>query len=140
MVLTPSLPVAQTLSAGSNATITLSGGEVFREQQVVASPYPQPIVEGFYARYMFMSAQAFGSRGLMQTDSLLIGSELALISRAELVVALVDSSKFGARANLVACPLSRIGVVITDSGITPRQRQMVESAGIRLIVADPPPA
>ncbi len=139
-VLTPSLPAAHVLAEHSDATITLTGGEVFRDQQIVASPFPQPIVEGFSARRMFMSAQAIGPSGLMQTDSLLIGNELALLSRAEELVALVDSSKFAQRGSLVACPLDRIDVLITDSGVSSEHREMLESAGVRVLVVDARPA
>jgi DeoR/GlpR family transcriptional regulator of sugar metabolism len=135
-VLTPSLPVVQALAQRSDATITLTGGEVFPEQQIVASPFPQPIVEGFFARLMFMSAQAIGPEGLMQSDSLLIRSELALIARAEVLVAVVDSSKFTQRASLVACPLDRLDYLITDSGVSSEHREMLESCGVRVVVVE----
>ena len=52
----------------------------------------------------------------------------------ELVV-LVDSSKFKTRSSLILCPLERVSTIITDDGIDERDRRMVETAGIGLIIA-----
>lgn len=134
MVLTNSFPLAQELLATTNNRVNLPGGEVYREQQVLVSPYAQPIVESFSARLMFMSAQAAGPHGLMQTDPSLVRGELDLISRADHVVALVDSSKFEQRGSMVACPLSRISVLISDDGLGEAHREMLQEAGIELVL------
>jgi DeoR family ulaG and ulaABCDEF operon transcriptional repressor len=136
-VLTPSLPVAQALSTTANARILVPGGEFFREQQIIASPYTQPMVRSFSARRMFLSAQAVSSHGLLQTDSLLVRSQLEMIDRAEELVALVDSSKFERRGNLVSCPLSDIDVLISDTGLSLRHRKLLMDAGVRVLIADP---
>ena len=49
---------------------------------------------------------------------------------------LADSTKFAARSSLLLCALNRIHTVITDDGITDRDAAMLESADIKLIVAD----
>lgn len=135
-VLTPSLPVAHALATHSNARITIPGGELFREQQIIASPHLQPSVESFSARRMFFSAQAVGPHGLHQTDSLLVASERALMNRAEELVALVDSSKFLKRGSLVACPLDRVDVLISDTELAREHREVLVRAGVRLILVE----
>jgi len=135
-VLTNSFPLAQELLLHTNNRVTLPGGEVYRDQQVVVSPYEQPVVESFSARIMFMSAQAVGPHGLMQTDPQLIRGELELIQRADQVVALVDSSKFDVRGSMVACPLSRVSVLITDDRLPQHHRAIVSEAGVKVVLAE----
>ena len=48
---------------------------------------------------------------------------------------LVDSSKFRQRSSLILCRLDRISAIITDDGVRDEERAMVESAGVKLIVA-----
>ena len=135
-VLTNSFPVAHALSTSTTNRVSVLGGEIYREQQVIASPYPQPMVAGFSARRLFLSAQAVGLHGLMQTDPLLIHGSLALLERAEEVVALVDSSKFERRGVHVSCPLQKVDVLITDAGISAGARRMVTEAGVSLVIAE----
>jgi len=114
----------------------LSGGAIYREQNIILSPFENDVTRNFYARRMFMGAQGVGPLGLMEADPLLIQAEEKLIGQADELIVLVDSSKFEARSSLVLCPLDRIDIVITDAGITDRAAAMLEAADIKLIVAE----
>ena len=134
-VFTNSFPIAEHLLKHSKNTILLSGGAIYREQNIILSPFDNDVTRNFYAKRMFMGAQGLGPLGLMEADPLLIQAEEKLIGQADELVVLVDSSKFRNRSSLILCPLRRIDVVITDDGITDREAQMLELADIRLIVA-----
>ncbi len=133
-VFTNSFPIAEHLLKHSKNTILLSGGAIYREQNIILSPFDNDVTRNFYAKRMFMGAQGLGPLGLMEADPLLIQAEEKLIGQADELVVLVDSSKFRNRSSLILCPLRRIHVVITDDGITDREAQMLEQADIRLIV------
>ena len=134
-VFTNSFPIAEHLLKHSKNTILLSGGAIYREQNIILSPFDNDVTRNFYAKRMFMGAQGLGPLGLMEADPLLIQAEEKLIGQADELVVLVDSSKFRNRSSLILCPLRRIHVVITDDGITDREAQMLDDADIRLIVA-----
>lgn len=134
-VFTNSFPIAEHLLKHSKNTVMLSGGAIYREQNIILSPFENDVTRNFYARRMFMGAQGLGPLGLMEADPLLIQAEEKLIGQADELVVLVDSTKFTARSSLVLCPLTRIDVVITDDGISDRAAAMLEAADIRLIVA-----
>lgn len=134
-VFTNSFPIAEHLLKHSKNTIMLSGGAIYREQNIILSPFENDVTRNFYARRMFMGAQGLGPLGLMEADPLLIQAEQKLIGQADELVVLADSSKFESRSSLVLCPLERIDVIITDSGISDRAAAMLEAAEIRLIVA-----
>jgi len=104
-------------------------------QNIILSPVDNDVSRNFYARKMFMGAQGIGPHGIMEADPLLIQAEQKLISQADELYLLVDSSKFRVRSSLILCPLERIHTVITDRGLRDTDRLMLETAGIRVIVA-----
>ena len=135
-IFTNSFRIAEHLLKHSKNTIMLSGGAIYREQNIILSPFDNDVTRNFYARRMFMGAQGIGPLGLMEADPLLIQAEQKLIGQADELVVLVDSSKFEQRSSLVLCPLSRIDTVITDDGISDKAAAMLEAAEITLIVAE----
>ena len=134
-IFTNSFPIADHLLKHSKNTIMLSGGAIYREQNIILSPFDNDVTRNFYARRMFMGAQGLGPIGLMEADPLLIQAEQKLIGQADELVVLVDSSKFENRSSLVLCPLDRIETVITDEGISDKAAAMLEAAEVNVIVA-----
>jgi DeoR family ulaG and ulaABCDEF operon transcriptional repressor len=134
-VFTNSFPIAEHLLHHSKNMVMLSGGTIYREQNIVLSPFENDVTRNFYARRMFMGAQGVGPLGVMEQDPLIIQAEEKLIGQADEVVLLVDASKFSRRSALILCPLARIHTVITDDRVEDRAAAMLEEAGVRLIVA-----
>ena len=134
-ILTNSFPIAEHLLHHSKNTVMLPGGTIYREQNIVLSPFDNDVSRNFYAKKMFMGAAAVGPHGIMEADPLLIQAEQKLISQADELIVLVDSTKFRTRSSLILCGLERVHTVITDRGIRDEDRQMLEAAGVRLVVA-----
>lgn len=134
-ILTNSFPIAEHLLKHSKNTVVLPGGTIYREQNIILSPFDNDVTRNFYARRMFMGARGLGPLGLMEGDPLLIQAEQKLIDQAEELVVLVDSSKFRQRSSLILCGLARISTVITDDGVEDREAKMLENAGVNLVVA-----
>ena len=97
-VFTNSFPIAEHLLKHSKNTIMLSGGVIYREQNIILSPFENDVTRNFYAKRMFMGAQGLGHLGLMEADPLLIQAEQKLIDQADELVVLADSSKFKKRS------------------------------------------
>ncbi|WP_022954523.1 DeoR/GlpR family DNA-binding transcription regulator [Leucothrix mucor] len=135
-ILTNSFTMADYLLRRSNNQVTLPGGEVYRAQNIILSPYEDDTaVDHFYASKMFIGAYAIRQQGLIEADPLLIKAEQKLLKQAEQLIVLVDSSKFETFGSLILCPLDRIDTVITDNGVKPDSVKMLEKAGIEVIVA-----
>jgi DeoR family ulaG and ulaABCDEF operon transcriptional repressor len=134
-VLTNSFPIAEHLLKHTKNTVMVPGGAIYREQNIILSPFENDMTRHYYARRMFMGAYGVGPMGLMENDPLLIQAEEKLIGQADELVVLADSSKFENRSSLVLCGLERIDVVITDEGISDRVASMLEAAEVRVIVA-----
>lgn len=134
-VCTNSFPIAEHLLKNSKNTIMVPGGVIYREQNIILSPFENDVTRNFCAKRMFMGAQGLGPLGLMETDPLLIQAEQKLIDRADELIVLVDSSKFKTRSSLILCQLERISTVITDEGLPDNAAKMLEQADVKLIVA-----
>jgi DeoR family ulaG and ulaABCDEF operon transcriptional repressor len=134
-VFTNSFPIAEHLLKHSKNTVMLPAGAIYREQNIILSPFTDDGSTHFYARRMFMGCRGLGPLGLMEGDPMLVQAEQKLIGQADELIVLADSTKFAKRSSLLLCPLARIHTVITDEGISDRDAQMLEAADVRLIVA-----
>ncbi|WP_265500022.1 DeoR/GlpR family DNA-binding transcription regulator [Paracoccus beibuensis] len=134
-VFTNSFPIAEHLLKQSRNTVLLPAGAIYREQNIILSPFDDDGSNHFYARRMFMGCRGLGPLGLMEGDPLLVQAEQKLIDQADELVVLADSSKFVTRSSLLLCPLTRIHTVVTDDGIEDRAVRMLEAADIKVIVA-----
>lgn len=135
-VFTNSFPIAEHLLKHSKNTVMLSGGTIYREQNIILSPFENDVSRNFYARRMFMGAQGVSPIGVMENDPLVIQAEQKLIDQAEELVLLVDSSKFARRSSLILCPLERVSTVITDNHAPEEAIAMLQAAGVRVEIAE----
>jgi DeoR family ulaG and ulaABCDEF operon transcriptional repressor len=134
-VLTNSLHIVNALLMQSGTRVLVPAGQVFREQHIILSAEGDDGMSRFHAPKLFMGAASVGAVGLMQTDIILIGAERRLMERADEIIVLVDSSKFDGPSGHVVCPLEEIDVIVTDRGVRQQHRNMLEKAGVRLVVA-----
>jgi len=139
-VLTNSYPLAETLIRDSRCRVALPGGEVYREQKLIVSPFEEDAIQHYSASRMFMSAIAIGPLGVIEGDPLIARAETKLLKRADKLVVLADSSKFVSRGSLVVCPLSRINILITDRAAPPAALEMLRESGVQTLVVDAEPA
>ncbi len=135
-VFTNSFPIAEHLLKHSKNVVTLPGGTIYREQNIILSPFENDMTQNFSAKRMFTSAQAITPFGVMESDPLLILAEQKLVSQAEELIVLADSSKFKSHSSLVLCKLSRIAMIITDSDIDAREAAFIQDAGVKLNIVE----
>lgn len=133
-ILTNSVPLAMELLNTSENRVTLPGGELYRKQNIVLSAFDNDIIDHYHGTLMFMGTPGIGNYGVMESDPLLVRAELKLKKQADKLVVLADSSKIGARSNMIVCPLGDVDVLITDEGIQAEDRSMFEREGIEVIV------
>lgn len=133
-VLTNSFPIAEELIRNSNNRIVMPGGEVYREQGIILSPFDEDAIQHFTATKMFMSCYSISTLGVIEGDPLIARAEAKLLTRAEKLVVLVDSSKFEARGSMAVCRLSRVHTLITDDAAPPHMLDHVRSEGVEVVV------
>lgn len=136
-VLTNSFPIAQELIANSQNRVMLPGGEIYREPGIILSPFDEDAIQNFASIKMFMSCFAITPLGIIESDPLIARAEAKLLTRAEELIVIADSSKFEARGNLVVCPLNRVSTLVTDAGAPQAMLEQLEAAGVEVIIARP---
>lgn len=136
-VLTNSLHIVEALLPQAGTGVLLPSGTVFREQNIVLAPAGEDSMPRFHAPKLFMGCAAVGPQGVMQQDVILVAAERRLVDRAEQVILLVDSSKFAVSSGAIVCGLDEVDTLITDDGLAPDARAMIEAAGIDLILVTP---
>ena len=135
-VLTNSFVIAEYLLKNSKCSVTLPSGKLYREQNLILSPFPDDGTANFYAAKMFFGAQGIGPLGVMETDPQIVQGTTRLLRQAEKKILLVDSSKFAQRSSMVVCPISDLDFCITDAGVDPKSKKMIESQGASLITVE----
>lgn len=136
-VLTNSFAIARGLIAASDNEVSLTGGKVYREAGVILSPFEAQAVQYWHADHLFMGVYCLSALGLMEADPLLIQAGQRLMPQAQQVTVLADSSKFGSRGGMFLCALERISRVITDTDAPDAAVQMLERAGVEVVLAAP---
>src|SRR5580698_6731326 len=91
-ILTNSIPLMIRLLPTRNR-IVLTGGTIFREQNIVLSPYDHDVSEHFWGQKLFMGCYGLNGFGLMEADPLIVQAQQKLLRRAETLVVLADSRK-----------------------------------------------
>ncbi len=134
-VLTNSLHIVGELLPQPGSRVSVPGGGIFREQNIILSPFEDDGMNRYHASKLFMGAAAIGVRGLMQADVVLIQAEQKLMDKADQLVVLVDSSKFSASATFLVCGLGEVDIVVTDEGTTRANIEMLKAHDIEVIIA-----
>ncbi|MBN1838200.1 MAG: DeoR/GlpR transcriptional regulator [Spirochaetales bacterium] len=133
-IITNSFAIAQALVGVSDNTVVLNGGVIYPDSQLILDPFQEGSFGRYYASRAFMGVYGLDELGATNTELLLIRTERAMIEHSRDLVVLADSSKFSRRGSLMLCGLERIRTLITDSGISREQADMVRSRGVELIV------
>jgi DeoR family transcriptional regulator of aga operon len=135
-VVTPSLRVAMALTEKEDVRVTIMGGEIHRKSLSVRGEYAARAFEEITCSKLFMGIDGIDPEFGLTTSNV----EEARLSKhmmdaATRTIILADSSKFGQRGFGRICSLERIDTIITDKGITGAMQDIIEDAGVRLIIA-----
>jgi DeoR family ulaG and ulaABCDEF operon transcriptional repressor len=120
----------------SHNRIVLPGGEVYREQGIVLSPFDEDAIQHFTASKMFMSCFSISSMGIIEGDPLIARAEAKLLARADKLIVIADSSKFEPRGSMVVCQLSRVHTLVTDDAAPPQLLDHIRSVGVNVVIAE----
>lgn len=135
-VLTNSFVIAEYLLKNSKCAVNLPAGKIYRDQNLILSPFNEDGTASFYADRLFIGAQGIGALGVMEADPQIVQASSRLLKQAEQRVLVIDSAKFHQRSSMILCPLNEIDLVITDAGVDETSREMLKEHGCELIIAD----
>lgn len=134
-VLTNSIPIVTQLLATSRNRVTVPGGTIFREQNIVLSPFEDDATNHFSAKTLFTGCYGINRFGVMEADPLIVQSQVRLLRRCEQLVVVADRRKFRQSSSIVVAGLERVSVLVTDEGTPEEDLDPLRSAGVRIVRA-----
>jgi DeoR family ulaG and ulaABCDEF operon transcriptional repressor len=132
-ILTNSIPIVSKLLATSRNRVIIPGGTIYREQNIVLSPFENDTIEHFWGQKLLTGCYGLNRFGMMEADPLIVQAQTRLLKRADELVILADSRKFRQRSSMIVAPLERISTIVTDDGVKDEDLELFRSAGIKVI-------
>lgn len=135
-VITPALRVSLELCNRPNIDIFQLGGMIHQSSSSSAGSFPEKILEELSCGILFLGVDGIDiEHGLTITNIIESSLNQKMISMAQTVVILADSSKFDRRGLAKICNLREVDYIVTDSGAPPAKLAKIEKAGVKIIVA-----
>lgn len=136
-IVTPSIRVGVYLSEKDNVKILMLGGRLVVNSLSVRDSYSEEGLKYVNCSKMFCSCDGLDIEAGVTTATVEEARMTDAMMRASSqVILLVDSSKIGKSAYGKICDVSRIDVLITDSGISPSVKEKIEDEGVQVIVVE----
>jgi DeoR family fructose operon transcriptional repressor len=135
-VVTNCLPIAALLSQGREPDVILLGGFVYPRTGVALGPSTVEQLRSIHVAQAFLSCHGVTSAGFFNHNMLLAETQRAMLRSADQALVLADHTKLGRHALTLLCPLNDVDALVVDDGILDQDRQWIQEAGVRLIVAD----
>lgn len=136
MVVTSSIKATFILSERENINILQLGGMFRKRSMSVISNYTIGFLDDITCSKLFLGVDGIDlDYGV--TTSNIEEAELnkAMMNAALKTIVLCDSSKFGRKGFGKICNLDKIDTIITDSGISPSTKRLIEEQGVEVIIA-----
>jgi len=89
-------------------------------------------------RRTILSVGGINERGLYNSNLLLVETERAMITAADEVIVVADSTKFGHQSLTHLCDLATVDRLVVDDELSPAWRKKVADAGVELLLASAP--
>jgi DeoR/GlpR family transcriptional regulator of sugar metabolism len=134
-IVTNSLPIANLFAGSREVDLVLLGGYLFPKTGVILGPLTVRMMEDIHVHQAILSVGGITSKGLFNSNVLLVETERRMMRCADEVVVVADHSKLGRQALAFLCGLGAIDTLIMDSAVSEEGRRMIEDAGVQLLIA-----
>lgn len=134
-VVTNGLTVAVELEKCRDSRVFFIGGVVDFNQMATVGQAVQDVLRDIVVDQAFIGvARLSVEGGLAMFNPQEAEVNRSFIQAAKHVTVLTDSTKFHSKAMFKICGLDKVDRLITDDGILPKDRAVIESLGIELII------
>jgi len=136
-IITIAVDIALRLAEYPRIRVIMPGGILRRNSLSTVGEQAVSALNGFHADKFFLSADGIDpEQGLLTMNIEEAHLARICIENSKQVIALVDSEKFGKKGVMTIAPLSKIDMMITDSGIREEQSDFLKSQPIDLKIVD----
>lgn len=134
-IVTNSLPIAGLFAASRETDLVILGGYVYPKTGVALGPLTVRMMEDVHVHQLIMSVGGITSKGLFNSNLLLVETERQMMRCADEVVVVADHTKIGRQALAYLCNLTDIDTLVVDNRLDAAQRDLLRQNDVRLIVA-----
>ena len=136
-IVTNSAFIAQRLGAHPMVSTVLLGGEQQHDSRVLVGPMVELCARQFIVDRLFIGTDGFTpSLGFTARDYMRATAVRALASRAERVVVLTESEKFGGHGPVPLLGVDDVAALWTDSAAPDAQVDALTGAGVEVVTVD----
>lgn len=127
--------LAQNLPIPPDGMILVTGGEVRPPRGVLSGEFALANVRSVSATTCFVGCAGISTvTGITSTTQQEATVNSLMVERSDRMVLLADSSKLGIAAGFTYAPLNRVALLITDTGATDEDVEILKEAGIHEVV------
>src|SRR5262249_3678560 len=110
-------------------------GYVYPSTGVALGPLTIEMLKEIHVQQTILSVAGITAKGLFNGNPLLVETQRQMMRCGDEVVVVADHTKIGRQALAFLCELSVIDTLIVDHDLTPAQRELIDQAEARLIIA-----
>ncbi|HLR90039.1 MAG TPA: transcriptional repressor AgaR [Balneolaceae bacterium] len=133
-VMTNALNIGLKLGAHENLNVMLTGGLLRKESFSLVGPEAEATIGNYYFDKLFLGVDGLDIKfGLTTPNPMEAQLNRTMVDRAQQVIAIADSSKFGRHSFSYICDVDVISTIITDSNISSRYETELLRKNINVI-------
>ena len=135
LIITNSIPAFESAKSNPALKITLVGGEFRDSTDSFVGRITLDTIRRFNVRCAFVGTDGFSLKSGITTHLIEGGDVISVMrERAENLVLLADSSKYGKTGVVTILPLSQINTLITDTGLPDAAKEELNQIPLHIIV------
>lgn len=133
-VMTNAINIALELAGLPEITVMLTGGMLREKSYSLVGPEAESTMQNYYFDKLFLGVDGLDFEyGLTTSHPQEAKLNRLMVERANQVIAVTDSSKFGRHSFSFICDLSPISTLITDTDITAEFEEKLQNENIKVI-------
>lgn len=132
-VITNSLPAAFSLSENKDITLVVCGGTVRHKTRSMHGSIAERLLQDINADLMFVGADGIDAVNGITTFNEGYSISGAMVTAANKVIAVLDSSKFNRRGFNQVLPIEKIDIIITDDAMSEVDKLALQKTRVKLI-------
>ena len=132
-VITNSFPAAFALSENKDITLVVCGGTVRHKTRSMHGSIAERSLQDINADLMFVGADGIDAVNGITTFNEGYSISGAMVTAANKVIAVLDSSKFNRRGFNQVLPIEKIDIIITDDAVSEVDKLALQKTRVKLI-------
>jgi DeoR family transcriptional regulator of aga operon len=135
-IISNAVNIAVALAEMKNTNVIIPGGILRRNSLSLVGSAAEENFQNYFCDKLFLAVDGINATyGLSTPNVEEAHLNKMMIKIAKKVIVVTDSSKFLKRSLAVIAPISKVDILVTDSGISSKDQKELEDAGVQVIIA-----